>query len=230
LSLSPYSSTLASGQSTTVTATAYDPNGVTSTNIYVNGSLAISCPVTTAPTTNYCTTTVYGGNYANGSTVSVYAQAADVYGNTVTSSTSYLTVNNATSAAVNEYATLSLYPYVSTLGTAQSTTVSAAGSDMNGVSSIGIYVNGALVQTCPFGNGITNASCTYNLAGSNYAVGSTVSLYARATDVNGTVATSSTANLTIVNASSDTTLTTASLVPHNGEYHNGRRWDGRKGR
>ena len=36
----------------------------------------------------------------------------------------------ATSAAVNEYATLSLYPYVSTLGTAQSTTVSAAGSDI----------------------------------------------------------------------------------------------------
>ena len=230
LSLSPYASTLANGQSTTITATAYDPNGVTSTNLYVNGSLVISCPVTSAPTTNYCTTTVYGSNYANGSTVSVYAQATDVYGNVATSSTSYLTVSNLASTVANEYATLSLYPFVSSLGTAQSTTVTAAGSDANGVGSVGIYVNGALVKTCSFGNGITSASCTYNLAGSNYPVGSIVSIYAHATDANGSVATSSTSNLTIVNASSDVTLSTASLVPHYGDRRNGRRWDGRNWR
>ncbi len=227
LSLSPHASTLASGQSTTVTATVSDPNGVTATNIYVNGSLAMPCPVTAAPTTNYCTVILYGSNYASGSTVSVYAQATDVYSNTFTSSTSYLTVNGATAApTVNQYATLSLYPYVSTLGTAQSTTVTAAASDMNGVSAIGIYANGALVKTCPFGGSITSASCAYNLAGSNYAVGSTVSLYAKATGINGNVTTSSTANLTIVNASSDTVTTTASLIPRYGERRNGHRWDG----
>jgi hypothetical protein len=230
LSLSPYSSTLANGQTTTVTATAYDPNGVTNTNLYVNGSLAMACPVTNSPTTSYCTVTLNGGNYANGSIISIYAQATDNYGNTSTSPTSTLTVANAAYGATNEYVTLSLYPYVSTLGTSQSTTLTAAASDMNGVSLIGIYVNGSLVQTCPFGSGLTNASCTYNIAGGNYAAGSNVSIYAQATDVNGTVATSSTSNLTVQTAAANGSTTTASLTPRYGERRNGRRWDGRNWR
>jgi len=101
---------------------------------------------------------------------------------------------------------------------------------MNGVSSIGIYVNGSLVQTCPFGSGITNASCTYNIAGSNYAAGSTVSIYAKATDASGNTATSSTSNLTMQTAAANGSTTTASLIPRYGERRNGRRWDGRNWR
>jgi len=192
----------------------------------VNGSLAMACPVTNSPTTNYCTATLNGSNYANGSLISIYAQATDIYGNVSTSSTTTLTATNTAYGVTNEYVTLSLYPYTSSLGTSQTTTLTAAASDMNGVSSIGIYVNGSLVQTCPFGSGNTNASCTYNIAGSNYPVGSTVSIYAQATDVSGVTVTSSTSTLTIQTASVNGSMSTAS-TPYYGEYGNGHhRWNG----
>ena len=94
LALSPYATTLVSGQSTTVTASAYDASGIASMGIYVNGSLSQTCSVTNYPASNTCTTTLYGGNYTNGSTVSVYAQMTDEYGNTATSTTSTLSIVN----------------------------------------------------------------------------------------------------------------------------------------
>ena len=227
LSLSPYASTLANGQITTVTATASDPNGIANTSIYVNGALALACPVTTSPTTNYCTVTLNGGNYANGSTVSVYAQATDIYGNISTSPTSTLTVANAAYGVTNEYVTLSLYPYVSSLGTSQSTTATAAASDAGGVSSIRIYVNGSLMQTCQAGNA-SYASCAYNIVGSDYAAGSTVPVYAQATDIYGNTATSSTSNLTIQSTNGATSA--AASNSYYGERKNSRRWDGRNWR
>jgi hypothetical protein len=197
LALSPYSSTLASGQSTTVTATAYDAGGISSMGIYVNGALAQTCPVSNYPTSNSCVTTVYGGSYANGSSVSIYAQITDNYGNTAVSTTSALTIQNSSSNTGT--VTLSLSPYATTLASGQSTTVTATASNGNGLASMGIYVNGSLLQTCPVSGYPTAGSCAVTLYGSSYSAGQSVSVYAQSTDRYGNISVSPTSTITVQN-------------------------------
>lgn len=194
LALSPYVSTIASGQSTTATATAYDAGGISSMGIYVNGALAQTCPVSNYPTSNSCVTTIYGGSYASGSNVSIYAQITDNYGNTATSTTSTLSVQNSSSNTGT--VTLSLSPYATTLASGQSTTVTATASNGNGLASMGIYVNGAQLQTCPVSGYPTSGSCSITLYGSNYLNGQVVPVYAQATDRNGNISVSPTSTLT----------------------------------
>ena len=119
-----------SGQSTTVTANAYDTDGLTGINIYVNGVPAQGCQVSGNATSGTCTVSLYAGSYSNYSTVSVYAQAIDRYGNAATSSTSTLTVNgsnaNTNTNTGNGSVSLSLSPNSTTLINGQTTTVTAS--------------------------------------------------------------------------------------------------------
>jgi hypothetical protein len=218
ISLSPYSSTLLSGQSTTVTASASDVSGIASMGIYVNGSLYQTCPVANYPTSNSCSTSIYGSSYTNGSSVSVYAQATDRYNNVATSSTTALTTQN--TSANGGTVSLSLSPYSSTLASTQSTTVTATASDADGIASMGIYVNGSLLQSCPASSYPTGYSCSMILYGNNYLNYSTVSVYAQATDRYNNTAASSTSTLTIQNAASVNAVT-LSLSPYSSTLLNG---------
>ena len=201
LALSPYASTIASGQSTTVTATAYDAAGISSMGIYVNGALAQTCPVANYPVSNTCLTTIYGGNYANNSNISIYAQIADNYGNTVVSTVSTLAVQNTSANAGT--VTVSFSPYATTLGNGQSTTVTANASNANGLVSMGIFVSGSLLQTCPVSGYSTAGSCSITLYGSNYANGQSISVYAQSTDRYGNLTVSATSTITVQNAAAN---------------------------
>jgi maleate cis-trans isomerase len=222
LALSPYASTLASGQSTTVTASAYDAGGISSMGIYVNGSLSQTCPVSNYPTSNTCTMTLYGGNYANGSTVSVYGQMTDEYGNTATSTTSSISIQSSTATGTGSVS-LSLSPYSTTLANGQTTTLTANGYDPSGIASMEIYVNGSLVQNCPVvSNYPTNNSCTMTLYGSNYANGSTVTMYAQLTNRYGSVSNSTTSSISIQSSTATGTGSVSlSLSPYASTLANG---------
>jgi hypothetical protein len=215
LSLSPYASTLSAGQSTTVTADAYDADGIANVNIYVNGSLAQSCPLSYYPASGTCALTLYGSNYAYGSNITVYAQTTDRYGNIATSATSTL-LNQSNAAASDSTVSLSFSPYVTTLSTGQSTNAMATAYAGIGISSIGIYVNGSLVQSCPFTTFMASANCVATISANNYANGSTVSLYAKMTDNNGNVLTSSTSSITTQNNTTGNSngSVTVSLSPY----------------
>ena len=199
LSFSPYASSLASNQSTIVTANASDANGIASLGIYVNGALAQSCAVANYPTSYICTMTIYGGSYTNYGTISVYSQLTDRYGSNSTSSTTTLQISN-TSGSGNGSVSLSLSPYASTLANNQTTTASANAYDTDGIANVTLYVNGALVQSCPSSNYPTASTCTYNLYGGSYNNGSTVAVYAQLTDRYGNLSTSPTTNLTVQNS------------------------------
>ena len=90
LSLSPNVSTLANGQTTRATANAYDPDGIASVSIYLNGVLSQICSANNS-TNATCSMTVYG-NSSSGSSVSVSAQATDRFGNVAYSSTDNIAV------------------------------------------------------------------------------------------------------------------------------------------
>jgi hypothetical protein len=196
ISLSPYTYALTANESTTVTATGYDPDGLASMGIYVNGSLTQSCSVGNSATSGTCALTLYGSNYVNGASVSVYAQETDIFGNIATSTTASLTMQNAVNTAANGSVSVSLSPYNSTLAANQSTTVTATGYDPDGLASMGIYVNGSLTQSCSVGNSATSGTCALTLYGNNYSSGASISVYAQETDIHGNIATSSTSTLT----------------------------------
>jgi Bacterial Ig domain len=199
VSLSPYASALPAGASTTVTATASDPDGIAETDIYVNGSLAHTCPSYNNDTNATCTVVIYASDYSYGSTVSVYAKMADRYGNIVTSNVVTLTVQNNSNTANNGSVSISLSPYSSTLPSGGRTTVTANATDPDGITSLGIYVNGSLQQSCAIYNA-TSGACSFNIYGSSYANGSSVSIFAQMTDRYGNVASSATSTLTAQNA------------------------------
>ena len=201
LSLSPYASTLAGGQSTNVTASGYEANGIASMSIYINGTLVQSCPASGYPTSDSCTTTIYGSNYVNYSTISVYAQAVDRNGGIFNSSTTNLSISASANGGVS--VSLSLSPYAAALLNSQSTTATANASDANGIVSMGIYANGALVQSCPVSNQPTSATCAATIYGSNYSLGSNISVYAQTTDSYGNIATSSTSSISVQSGASN---------------------------
>ena len=210
LSLSPYASTLLSGQTTNATATAYNASGIASMGFYVNNSLYQTCPVANYPTNNSCVASLYGSSYANGTTLSVYARITDQYGNVSTSSTTTLVVGS--SAAANAV-TISLAPYSSTLLSGQSTTVTANANDTDGIASVSIYVNGTLAQNCSVTGYPTSYNCSLNIFGSNYINYSNILIYGQVTDRNGGVTVSSTTTLPISSSNSSSGSVTLSLSP-----------------
>ncbi len=197
ISLAPYATTLAAGQSTTVSVSAYDPDGVSRVSVYVNGSILQTCnaPGTSAGAT--CAATIYASNYTSGTTLSIYGQLADRFGATANSATQSLAIGSGSGSTGNATVSISLSPYATTLASNQSTTVSVSAYDPDGISMVYIYVNGSVAQTCPQAGTSANAACTVVLYGTNYTAGSTLSIYGRVQDRNGATANSATQSLAI---------------------------------
>ena len=207
--LSTGANKLLATQLSDISVDARDTNGIASITIYVNGLVEKNCsfgyrqadgsigyPISIA--SNNCSTTIYGSSYANGSDVSVYALETDRYGNTATSNTSTLTMQNGTTKGTGSVS-LSLAPYASTLSIRQSTIVTASAIDANSITSIIIYVNGSIVQTCPITNAPTVATCATALSGNDYTSDSIVNIYAQEFDRYGNASSSPTSKLTIKN-------------------------------
>ncbi len=214
LSLAPYSSNLPSGQSTTVTATAYDPASLATVYIYANGSIVQTCSVSAGVTSYPCSANLYASNFTAGSNIAVYAQANNRNGQTTVSSTTNLAVGNTSSGTGS--VTISLSPYSTSLPASGSTSVVATATDnTSGLSAIRIYVNGSLNKTCSNLNGTASSTCSTTIYGSSFANGSSVSVYATEVSMNGLSASSNTANLSVGNAAASGTATlSASLSPY----------------
>lgn len=196
-----------SQMSADISVGARDTNGIASVMIYVNGLATKTCQSSftqtggninypTSIASNTCTTTLYGSDYANGSDVSVYALETDRYGNTATSATTILTMQKGTTSGSGSV-TLSFAPYASKLSSGQSTTMTASAADANGITSIIIYANGLIAQTCSIANDPVIATCAMNLSASNYIDGSIVNIYAQEFDREGNASSSLTSNITI---------------------------------
>jgi hypothetical protein len=196
LSLSPYASSLPQGQSTTVTANAYDPSALATIYIYANGAVAQTCNIGAGNTSYSCSVTLYASNYAASSAVAVYAQANNRNGQTSVSSTTSLTVGSLAASGTGTV-TLSLSPYSSNLPQGQSTTVTVLVTDTYGISTINVYANGAIIQSCSGLGGIAAASCSATLYSINYGSGSSIGIYGQEANTAGGISISATANLAV---------------------------------
>ena len=192
LSLSPYSTSLSSGQSTTATVTAYDPAGISTVNVYANGAVVQSCSGGGA-TGLTCSANIYAANYSGYSSISVYGQEKNVNGVSASSSSSSLTIASASNASI----TLSLSPYASSLPQGQGTTATVLVTDTYGISAIYVYANGTIIQSCLDLGGVTAASCSATLYSVNYASGSSIGIYGQEANTAGGVSISATSNLTV---------------------------------
>lgn len=206
LSFAPYANNaqLTSGQSTTASISARDPYGISSVAIFVNGTQVQTCNQSGSPTSATCSYTLYAGNYTSGSSVSVYAHIVDQNGYVTDSNVQYFTIanygtvtNNTNTTNSNNYASISLSPYVTTLTNGASTVITASGNDSNGISGINIIVNGVTIHACAQSYYPTTYTCTQTLYGNNYSYGSTVSVYAQVLDRNGYTYSSNVQNITI---------------------------------
>lgn len=196
LSFSPYATSLAAGQSTTVTVLASDSAAISSISIYVNNALAHTCNLSGTKTAEICSVALSGSNYPTGSTVSVYAQESNVSGGSSLSTTSTLTISSATAGS----GTVSLFlsPVVSAISGTQTVTVTVIAYDPTGLASVNVFVNGANVHACnQSGIWPTGASCSYVISAGNYASGTSLSIYGQGVNTSGLATKSTTSPLAV---------------------------------
>lgn len=214
LGLSPSVSVLASGQSTTVTVSASDPTGISTVSLFLNGGLLKACSQSNLPTTATCTATLYGGDYADATTLNLYGQEVNRNAERKVSATKVVTTSGGTGTTSVGSVALSFSSNTTTLNAGESLTVTVTANDTAGVSSVSVYVNGAVVQTCGQSGQATSATCSATIYGSNYPSGSNVAVYGQEVNKNGTPTISATTNLTVLNGSSTSGYVTISFLPN----------------
>jgi hypothetical protein len=197
LSFSPYAQSLAVGQTTTVTAHADLPSGVSEIRFYVNDELEKTCTLSGSSSTASCSVALDGSSYTSGSIINIYAEASGTNSESGTSTTSSLVITSA--SADGGSVVLYLAPVLSSITGTQTVTVTANAYDPSGLSEVSIFVNGSNVRTCDqSGSWPTGASCSYTISANDYATGSTVTIYGRGTNVFTTTADSTSKIITVL--------------------------------
>ncbi|MDD5437694.1 MAG: Ig-like domain-containing protein [Patescibacteria group bacterium] len=171
ISLSPNQTSFQRNQSFTVSANAYDGNGIQKMEIYVNNSLAQTCN-SSYNTSATCSTSVTGSNYSNVTSLPIQVKVTDNNSNVVWSDTTYVQLtdnynnNSQGNNQINVPGTLSVNSSADNGYTSgQNITFTANGADDNGIQRIELYVNGDVVQTC-------NGSGTCSYTGGPYSASS----------------------------------------------------------
>jgi hypothetical protein len=171
ISLSPNQTSFQRNQSFTVSANAYDGNGIQKMEIYVNNSLAQTCN-SSYNTSATCSTSVTGSNYGNVTSLPIQVKVTDNSSNVVWSDTTNVQLtdnynnNNQGNSQINVPGTLSVNSSADNGYTSgQNITFTANGADDNGIQRIELYVNGDVVQTC-------NGSGTCSYTGGPYSASS----------------------------------------------------------
>ncbi|MFZ2804302.1 MAG: Ig-like domain-containing protein [Patescibacteria group bacterium] len=196
--LSPTGSTLSRSSSVTMNVSAAATEGLSTINVYANGTIIRTCNFSQVSGTQTCSATVYGSNYGNGTQLTLNAQATGVDGMTAWSNSQVLTVqDNGTTNTGNATSWISSSPDTSTLSQGQSVTFTVNANDPQGLQRIDIYVNGTTGNTCNFGNSTGNQSCSTVVNASSYSNGSNVYVNAKITDSQGNITWSDSRNYTI---------------------------------
>ena len=83
-----------------------------------------------------------------------------------------------------------------------------------GISSVSVFVNGALVQNCSESGIATSATCAATIYGSNFPSGSTIAVYGQEVNQNGVPTISATSNLSVAVGSSTSGSVTLGFSPN----------------
>lgn len=162
LALSPNQTSFLRNQTFTITASAYDGNGIQKMEIYVNNSVLNTCN-TSYGTSATCSANVSGSNYASNITsLPIRIRVTDNQGNPVWSDTTYVTLTDSDSQQTNGQIDVPGTLTVSSdadngYTSGQNITFTANGYDTNGVQRIDLYVNADLAKSC---NGASTCSYT----------------------------------------------------------------------
>lgn len=184
-----------------VTANASDASGISKVDFIIDGT-TVSTDTTAAYSYSWNTTTATNGSHT------IQAKAYDTAGNTATSSTVTVTVNNQT--ADTTAPTISAFTASPTTATVGATvTLSATATDNVGVTKVEFYDGSTMLNS--------DTSSPYSYAwNTTSATTGAHSMTAKAYDAAGNVKTSSVVSVTL-NSAADTTAPTVSITaPTNG--------------
>ena len=179
---------------------AWSSRGINSIQIYVNGSVRQTCNLGNATGNQQCSTSLYGGDYALGTNVSVNAKITDGSGQvawTTLQNLNVTDVNGSTSNPSDISAWTTIDPTGSVLNRNATLTFHVNANATNGLSRIEVYANGSVIRTCNFSQSYGNQTCDTTVYGSTYGAGTQLTLNAKATGWNGQTAWSDTKTLSI---------------------------------
>ena len=189
MSVSNNDHNLYQGQTSNIYVTGYAPAGLSRIEYWVNGSIVYTCNV--SGISNSCNYMLYGSNFPKGSTVAFNARVIDVNGVEAWTwlGTYYVTTNlidnntyNSGSISVNQW----FNPSNTDLLAGAYKIIYANASTANGLQRIEIYVNNSLIQTCNLNRAYGTQICQATIWSDNYSSYSSVPVYVRAYDYNGT--------------------------------------------
>jgi hypothetical protein len=185
---------LARNASTQFRAGAWAERGLSSIELWVNGSVKRTCWFNTAYGNQSCDVTVHGGDYGTGTGISANAKATDRDGKTSWSDLRTITVTNENGSTngSNGSTTVSISSdHSGTFRKNDRLTFWSNGSDVDGIDRVEIYVNAVRVKTC-YGT----ASCSVTVG--PFGRRADVSYAATIIDVHGNQTTTGYQHLTLV--------------------------------
>ena len=184
---------------------AWSQDGIKRIEIYANGSLRRTCDYGVTWGNQTCTATIYGSDYGYNANIALTARVTN--GNNQITWTSTQQVKTYIDAIFYYKDTVpatgdisvwnSVDPSGSTLLRGNSATLRVQANASQGLRQIDVYANGSLRRTCTLNNAYGTQGCDATIYGTDFAVGTIVSLNARATDVYGKTAWSDVRTLTI---------------------------------
>jgi hypothetical protein len=198
----PDTTTIVTTDSARFMVGAWDADGLSKIEMYVNGSLWNTCNFGTAFGNRECSITVNGSSFSAGSDVTVSAKATDVYGNASWStSRTYRIVSPTTSTPSSNQSAAWIWssPDVSSLTGAQTATFNVGAWDADGLNRTEIWVNGQVKNTCSFGNVVGNRDCTFVIRPADYPTGTSVFVNARIVDSSNDVTWSNSKSYSVTN-------------------------------
>ncbi len=149
--LNPSDGTLSRNETLNVNIGAAADDGLQKIEIYANGNLKKTCSFNRSYGNQECQADIYGGDYASGRNISIYARAYDYNGRSTQTESKNVFIdyydnnNNQNNTQGNLTITSNRD---SGYSSSDQITFTANGSDANGINKIEILVNARIVKTC----------------------------------------------------------------------------------
>ncbi len=194
----PSDTTLDDNESKTIKVNASADVGLKRIDIYANNNVIKSCTYSRAYGTQNCEVSIYGNNYNNNSTISIYAKALDYYSRTDTSETKNIYrngSNNNNNNGTEVYAWMWLDPSDNNLDQNETKTINVGASADSGLQKVEIYADGSLKKTCTYNRAYGNQECSVAIYGNNFSSNRNINIFARAYDYNGRMTQTSSENV-----------------------------------
>jgi hypothetical protein len=184
----PTVTSLSAFDKTTYNVGAWNANGISSIEIFANNKSLKTCAGTGA--TQNCSVDVIGSSFNASSTVVLNAKVIGKDGSMAwTSNTELKMTSSATTGSPTTAGDISLSneftPNVTSLSRYETTTFRATANAAKGLNRIEFWSNYQILNTCVYPNIMGTQVCEMNLKGTDYTMGTVLSLNARAIDSQG---------------------------------------------